>query len=96
MWTSDETVFTTTSMTSVSRSMRSDHDTSRPPDCIHWNSVMRRVSDSPKPKLMKAIHDRTAAATRKAEVVYSDALAPIALPNRPAIRKPASGRRTMV
>src|SRR5690606_24379027 len=33
--------------------------------------------------------------TSRPEVTYSDALAPIERPNRPAIRKPASGRKTM-
>jgi hypothetical protein len=44
---------------------------------------------------MKAIHDRTAAITRKPDVTYSLALAPMERPNRPATRNPISGRKTM-
>jgi len=54
-----------------------------------------KASVSPKPTLKKAIHDSTAAITRKPDVMYSLALAPIERPNRPAIRKPRSGRKTM-
>ena len=42
-----------------------------------------------------AIQERTALITRKPEVMYSQARAPIERPNRPAIKKPRSGRKTM-
>src|SRR5205085_9747520 len=48
-----------------------------------------------KPTVKKAIHNSTTEITRKPEVMYSDALAPSELPNRPTIRKPSSGRKTM-
>ena len=43
----------------------------------------------------KATQERSAETTSRPEVIYSDALAPIERPNRPAIRKPMSGRKTI-
>jgi hypothetical protein len=97
MWTSADTVLTTTSMTTVSVSMRSAQDASSPPDWIQRSTgtVNRAASPWPKPTVKKATHDSTAAITRKPEVMYSDALAPSDVPNRPTIRKPSRGRKTM-
>jgi hypothetical protein len=95
MWTSAETVLTTTSMTTVSVSMRNDQATSSVPDWMKRMTGTVNASPSPKPTVKKATHDRTAAITRNPEVMYSLALAPIEAPSRPAIRKPKSGRKTM-
>ncbi|MNJ04816.1 hypothetical protein D3C73_1657510 [compost metagenome] len=43
----------------------------------------------------KTIHDRTATTIIRPVVTYSEALAPIDRPNRPAIRKPIRGRKTI-
>jgi hypothetical protein len=55
----------------------------------------RNASPSPSATLKKTIHDRIAAMTRKPDVTYSDAFAPMPSPKRPAIKKPISGRKTM-
>ena len=95
MWTSADTVLTTTSITTVSVSMRNAQSTDSPPAWMKFRTGTVNASVSPKPTVKKATHDSTAEITRKPEVTYSDALAPIEPPNRPAIRKPRSGRKTM-
>ncbi len=88
-------MLTTTSMTTVSVSMRSAQATSSPPDWMKRSTGTVNASPSPKPTVKKASHDSAAAMMRKPEVIYSDAFAPIERPNRPAIRKPRSGRKTI-
>ena len=82
-------------MTTVSVSMRSAQSADRLPAWMKRSTGTVNGSPSPKATMKKAIHDNTAAITRKPEVMYSDALAPIAPPPKPAIRKPRSGRKTM-
>ena len=64
-------------------------DTGMPTFIVHTPVGVNQIT------LKKAIHDSTAEITRKPEVMYSDALAPSDVPNRPTIRKPSSGRKTM-
>src|ERR1700684_667677 len=70
MWTSDETVVTTTSITAVSGSMRSAHSECRSPNVMKENNVMR-ASWPPKPTSKKAYQDNTHEITRNVEVVSS-------------------------
>jgi len=95
MCTSDETVLTTTSMTTVSVSTRKAQSTSRLPDWMKRSTGTVKASPSPMATEKKATQDRTAEITSRPDVTYSDAAAPIERPPRPAIRKPRSGRKTM-
>jgi hypothetical protein len=95
MCTRAETVLTTTSMTTVSVSMRSAQAACRSPESMKRITGTVKAWVSGKATVMKAIHDRTATITIRPEVTNSDALAPIERPNRPAIRKPRRGRKTM-
>src|SRR5918995_2907887 len=95
MCTSADTVLTTTSMTTVSVSIRSAQSACRLPDSMKRSTVVVKISVSLKPTLKKAHHDSNAQITRKPDVMYSDAFAPSDVPNRPTIRKPSSGRKTM-
>ena len=58
-------------MTTVSVSMRSAQSADRPPDWMKRSTGTVKTSASPKPTVKKAIHDSTAAITRKPEVMYS-------------------------
>ncbi len=71
MWTSADTVLTTTSITTVSVSMRSAQSADRPPAWMKRSTGTVNTSPSPKATMKKAIHDSTAAITRKPEVTYS-------------------------
>ena len=85
-------------MTAVSVSMRKAHSTSMPPDWIQRSTVTLITSPgSPwaSATVKKTIQDRMATTIIRPVVTYSDALAPIERPNRPAIRKPISGRKTI-
>src|SRR5262245_39454675 len=95
MWTSDDTVLTTTSITTVSVSMRNAQSTDTPPAWMKRSTGTVKGSLSLKATRKKAIHDSTAQTTRKPDVMYSQARAPICEPPRPAIRKPMSGRKTI-
>ncbi len=77
MWTSDETVVTTTSITAVSGSMRSAHSECRSPEVMNENSVMR-ASWPPKPTSKKAYQDSTQEITRNVEVISSATSEPAA------------------
>jgi hypothetical protein len=85
---------TTTSMTTVRVSTRNDQSISSAPEVRKRNTVTL-VSVSPKPTSKNAIHDSTAAMTRKPLVMVSHARAPIARPKKPAMMAPNSGRKTI-
>src|ERR1700687_3367284 len=70
MCTSDETVVTTTSITTVSGSMRSAHSECRSPKLMKEKKVTR-ASCPAKPTSKKAYQDKTHAITRKVEVTSS-------------------------
>ena len=77
MCTSDDTVVTTTSIATVSVSMRSAHSECRSPKLMKENSVTR-VSWPQKPTSIKAYHDSTQEMTRKVEVTSSASSEPAA------------------
>ena len=95
MWTNAETVLTTISMTTVSVSMRNSQLADSAPDWMKVSTGTLKASTSPSPTVMKAYHDSTAETTSRPDVTYSEALAPICEPKRPAIRKPTRGRKTI-
>ena len=77
MWTSDDTVVTTTNITAVNESMRSAHSEWRSPKVMNEKRLMR-ASCPAKPTSKKAYHDSTHAMTRKVEVMSSAASEPAA------------------
>src|SRR5262245_11085617 len=84
-------------MTEVSVSMRSDQETSIPPD---W--IQRRTSTliGPSPSagiatVKNTIQESTPATIIRPVVTYSEALAPMPRPNRPAMIAPIKGRKTI-
>src|ERR1700761_7676668 len=67
MWTSDETVVTTTSITTVSESIRRNHSEWRSPKLMNEKNGTR-ASCPAKTTSKKAYHDSTQVMTRKVEV----------------------------
>ena len=86
---------TTTSITTVSVSMRNAQSATMLPEAMKVATCTVRGPASEKPTVISAIQDRTAATIRKPEVMYSLAAAPIERPPKPAISAPRSGRKTM-
>jgi hypothetical protein len=78
MWTSDDTVVTTTSITTVSVSMRNAQSTDSVPDENQLSTWTRSASLSPKPTVKNAIHERRAEMTRSPDVMTSAAREPAA------------------
>src|SRR6516162_7023084 len=70
MWTSEEIVVTTTSITAVNPSMRSIHSECRSPNVMNVNSGTR-ASCRAKPTSNSAYHDNTQEMTRNVDVVSS-------------------------
>src|ERR1700722_15199554 len=70
MWTSEEMVVTTTSITAVSESMRSAQSALRSPEVMNEN-IGTRTSWPPKPTSKKAYQDKTQVITSKVEVISS-------------------------
>src|SRR5437588_12231409 len=77
MCTSDEMVVTTTSITAVKASIRSNHSEWRSPKVMNENNGTR-VSWPASPTSNKANHDRTQEITRKVDVVSSASSDPAA------------------
>src|SRR5688572_27027691 len=95
MCTRVETVLTTTNMTAVSVSTRKAHSTSKLPDWIQRSTETLIISSSPRATWKKTNQESAAVTSIRPLVTYSDALAPICVPRRPAIRKPIRGRKTI-
>ena len=64
MWTSDETVVTTTSITTVSVSTRKAQSTESVPELNQESTGTRSTRPSPSPTVMKATQERIAETTR--------------------------------
>src|SRR5438552_2064984 len=94
MWTIDDTTLTTTSMTAVSWSTRSDQSAWRLPDSIQLNSGVVRTWPWTATSKNTTI-DSTADAATRAQVMSSDAVSPRRRPSSPATTAPSSGRNTM-
>src|SRR5215469_4425876 len=93
MWTIEETTVTTTIMTPLNVSSRSDQATSTPPATIQRNSGMTRTSS-----LARISRNRkrlsTADSKSAPQVTSWEPRSPIARPKKPAITAPSSGRKT--
>ena len=94
MCTSADTVVTTTNITAVSVSMRNAQLMSSSPEVIQRSITTRAVSCS-KPTRQNTIHDSTHETISRLVVTSSEPRAPITRPNRPAMRQPMAGRKTM-
>src|SRR5215831_21044867 len=93
MWTIDETTVTTTIMTPLSVSSRSDHATSTPPATIQRNSGMTRTSSLAR---MSRNRKRLSTADSKSapQVTSCAPRSPITRPKKPAITAAIRGRNT--
>src|SRR5580698_8898522 len=78
MWTSEEMVVTTTSITAVNESMRSAQSAFRSPKVMNEN-IGTRASWPPMPTSKKAYQDSTQVITKSVEVISSAARVPVAL-----------------
>src|SRR4051794_18412551 len=96
MCTRNDTLVTTTSMTTVSVSMCSDHGTDILPTVIQLATGTTKPCESePKPTEKKATHDRKHEKPSRPVVTFSAVRGSMLRRNRPAIRKPISGRKTI-
>src|ERR1700691_2546786 len=77
MWTSEDMVVTTTSITAVNGSMRSAHSECMSPEVMNEKIVMRASSPS-NPTTKNAYHDSTQAMTRNVDVMSPAASEPAA------------------
>jgi hypothetical protein len=85
---------TTTSITAVSVSMRSDQEVSSSPDVIQRSTWTLCVS-CPKPTWKNTNQESAAQIIRNDVVMSSLGRSPMTRPKRPAISAPNSGRKTM-
>src|SRR5262252_1453158 len=94
MWTIEETTVTTTIMTPLNMSSRSDQATSTPPATIQRNSGMTRTSSLAR---MSRNRKRLSTADSKSapQVTSWAPRSPIARPKKPAITAAIRGRNTM-
>src|SRR5450631_4442563 len=83
-------------MTTVSVSTRNAQATASWPEVSQLATGMTSACSSwPNPTMKKAIHERNAQTPSGIVVTSSELRAPICRPNRPATRKPSSGRKTI-
>ena len=96
MWTRNDTVVTTTSMTTVSVSMYSDHGTLSLPTVSQFaTGTTKPCGSEPKPTEKNAIHDRKHEIPSRPVVICSAVRGSMVRRKAPAMRKPTSGRKTM-